>query len=45
MTRAEVFQRVECWVIMLALENFPAESVWAWNMSEWKTFYKRIKYK
>lgn len=36
------FEKIEMWVIMLALENFPAKQVWQWDMAQWVYFYERI---
>lgn len=37
------FEKIETWVIILALENFPPETVWTWDMAQWNDFYRRIK--
>lgn len=40
--KPEIYDKVESWVIMLALENLPQETVVKWKLNDWKLFYKRI---
>lgn len=43
MTWTEINERVETWVIMVALENFPKSAVECWTWPQWIDFYERIE--